>query len=261
MKIIYHLGQQNIYYGLSSMVKSLKNLCRKFVIEENSESLIIIDNVDESFIDRLTRIVSDYYHITTMEIYTESDWQKLNSDDIANVLATKPGNDDITSVLEKFETTLYWARNKRNAPMKTLVNYIFSNMRTISMAYDEKRKPIQLSVGDVVEVNFGFNLPGEISGSRVNSIVSNIENDMIFVTPIIRLEYAKKLGPTCSIELNIPDDIEYFEAGSPNNGVALLRKSKLIRIERVNAKIGVASPNFMEHLLSELPKAFDFRNR
>lgn len=260
MKIIYNLRTQNIYYGLSSMVKSVQNLCQKLIIEEISEkNIITIDNADEIYLDRITRIVNDYYHIISMEIYTDYDWQKLNADDINNILCAKPSIEDIPSAMEKLKTTLYWAKNKRSAPIRKLVNYIFTVIRSISMEYDERRKPISVSFGDIVETNFGFNPPGEISGGRVHTIISHIDGDMVYVTPIIRAEYAKKLKPTFFIRLNIPNDIEYYDP-SFLPGIAILRKSRYVRIERISNKIGVASPRFMEYLVSEIPKSFDFRN-
>lgn len=260
MKIIYYLGNQHIYYGISSMITSIKKLCRKLIIEETSDKIITIDNLyDEIYIDRITKIISDYFHITSMEIYTDYDWQKLNADDINNLIKNNSRIEDISSVLKKLETTLFWAKNKRNAPLKKMVNYVFSIIRNISMEYDERRKPVSFSVGDIVETNFGFNLPGEISGSRVHSIISHIDEDLVYVTPIIPKEYAEKLKPNFFIALTNPNDIEYLDTSFLPR-IALLRKSRYIRFERITSKIGVASPSFMKYLISELPKAFDFRN-
>lgn len=131
-------------------------------------------------------------------------------------------------------------------------------MNEISMIYNSDNVPPELVVGDIVEVNYGMHLKGEIRGNHILAIVCDITAyNMVYLVPITKV--TTNLTSTNSpLPLSSSDATYYFDEYSTFTGTALVDKSKYLRIERVNKVVGKTRPAFLVKLLNQLPKTFDF---
>lgn len=258
-KVIYYITRRTSENRIPSLMWMLHVLHPEIMVRSSKEKLIYIENIDENFINGLTVLVSDFYQITFIEIFTESGCKKLDSAAIYELLsASKTDIEDLRPALTKLEHSISWARNIKKASSRTMVDLIYSSINQISMRYGAAPS-LDIEVGDIVEVNFGFHLPGETSGNHSRAIVCFSEDDILHVVPLVRKSFVQAKPHSCALELDLEQCDSYYSSKSLE-GVALLRRCKGIRIERVNAKVGKINSEFMKKILSELHKAFDFRN-
>ena len=274
-----------------SLIKDINKIsCRIFLDIENG--FVVVENVNDSMIENVIDLVDNYYTIlninidntfkelteeSTIPVTTEAvdeaveEPQKSEMDDVVvekqpKILEPQSEDDLIIKKVEfeseyvethinNFLKTAYWALYNRRATEKDIGNYIFTCMSEISMRYSPK-PIIEFSLGDIVDVNYGSHLPGEIQGGHVNAIVCNILNkDMAYIVPITKVR--TDITSRSYLLMDIPHDATYdneFYRG----GTILIDKGKYVRAERFNSVVGKTTPTFFEKLLYQLASTFDF---
>lgn len=164
-------------------------------------------------------------------------------------------NELVENRINNFLKTAYWAMYNRRATEKDINEYILTCMSEISMRFSSK-PIIEFSIGDIIDVNYGFHLPGEIMGAHVHGIVCHVLNkDMAYVVPITKAR--EDISSISYLYIEAPQDATYNNEHY-KGGTALLDKGKYVRVERFNAVIGRTNPEFFEKLLYQLASAFDF---
>lgn len=164
-------------------------------------------------------------------------------------------NEYVENRINNFLKTAYWALYNKQATEKEIGDYILTCMSEISMRYSAK-PIIEFSIGDIVDVNYGSHLPGEIMGGHVHAIVCNILNDeMAYVIPITKARM--DITSQSYLIFNAPEDATY-DNESYTGGTAIIDKGKYVRAERFNSVIGKTKPAFFEKLLYQLASTFDF---
>ena len=164
-------------------------------------------------------------------------------------------NEYVENRINSFLKTAYWALYNKRATEKDIGDYIFTCLSEISMRYSSK-PIIEFSIGDIVDVNYGTHLPGEIQGNHVHAIVCNILNeDMVYVVPITKVR--TNITSHSYLFMDAPQDATYND-DYYKGGTVLVDKGKYIRAERFNYVIGKTTPEFFENLLYKLATTFDF---
>lgn len=258
-KVIFYIERRTSENRIPALMWMLNFLLPGLTIKSSKEKILFVEGIDENLINSLIILVSDFYFVTFVEIFTESSSKKLDAACISEILHSKADIEDLRPALTKLENSISWARNIKKASTKSMVDLIFSSIHILSMRYSVPVEPIDVKVGDIVEINFGFNLPGETSGNHAHAIICFIENDLVSAVPIVRKSFVDKVPHTCTLDINPNEDVCY-STSKLAGGIALLRECKRVRLERINFKIGTLNSDFMAKLLEELPKAFDFRN-
>lgn len=284
----------NIKEGISiaSLIKEINSIsCRMQLDMING--FLTVENVDDEQIDMVIDLIDNYYNIynvsidnvrtptsieETISVSAEEGTTEVvpavnksstptvlepQSEDDLIIKKIEYKNEYIEEYINKFLKTASWAIYKQGISEKEIGHYIISLICEISMAYTPSpdKTFAELVVGDIVEVNYGMHLKGEIRGAHIFAIVCDITSyNMVYLVPITK--YTDNLTSTNSpLPITSIDMTFYFDDYKISSGTALVDKSKYLRIERVNKVIGRVSPCFLVKLLNQLSKAFDFTVR
>ena len=165
-------------------------------------------------------------------------------------------NPAIEAAMNKLLKTAFWAMYKQCGSEKEIVNHIWTAIREMSLKYTDPNI-IEFSVGDVVDCYFGTHLPREINGSHVLGIVLDITAEkMAYIVPITKA--TEDIDARVYITFHRDVDVDYYYEPY-SGGTALLDKGRYLRIERLQKVVGKAKPNFLYELVTQLPKARDYR--
>lgn len=277
-----------------SLIKEVNKIsCRIYLDIENG--YVTVENVNDTMIDAVIELVDNYYTILGVDIDntfeettavqvapvvvessadTTADAVEETVEETTEVVAEKqptvlePQSEDdliikkvefenecVENRINSFLKTAYWAMYNRRATEKDIGEYILTCMSEISMRYSSK-PVIEFSIGDIVDVNYGTHLPGEIIGGHVHAVVCNILNeDMAFVLPITKAK--TDIQAQDYLLMDAPQDATY-EDESYKGGTVLLDKGKYVRVERFHCVKGKTKPEFFAKLLHQLASTFDF---
>lgn len=230
--------------------------------EENTEKQVapvIEDSTTDTTDDTVDETVVEEVAEETAEVVVQKQPTVLEpqSEDDLIIKKVEFENELVENRINRFLKTAYWAMYNRRATEKDISEYILTCMSEISMRFSSK-PIIEFSIGDIVDVNYGSHLPGEIMGGHVHAIVCNVLNeDMAYVVPITKVR--ADISSLSYLLMDAPQDAtynnEYYKGGT-----VLVNKGKYVRVERFNAVIGRTKPEFFEKLLYQLSSAFDFTN-
>lgn len=261
--------------SIASIIKEVNKLSCQIVFDFKN-NVVTVENVGEEAIDPIIELISKNYTILSVDIdnlsepASDSDISTQKTESVQNLafnnaiskdaLITKKitfENKKIESRMNNLLKTASWAIYNKKATEKEIEEYIITCMTEISLRYSGEPH-IAFSIGDIVDVNYGSHLPGEIMGGHISAIVCNIINEtMAFVVPITRL----KTESTSSSFLSVNSSQDIILNNSIDfSGFALLDKGKYIRAERLNSVIGKTQPEFFKKLLYSIAKTFDFTN-
>lgn len=277
-----------------SLIKEVNKIsCRIYLDIENG--YVAVENVNDTMIDSVIELVDNYYTVVGVEIdntFEESIEKQVvpviteataDATDYAleeiveevteavtekqpTVLEPQSENDLIIKKVEfeneyvenrinNFLKTAYWALYNKQATEKDISDYILTCMSEISMRYSSK-PIIEFSIGDIVDVNYGTHLPGEIIGGHVHAIVCNILNEnMAYVVPITKVR--TDISSLSYLFMDAPQDATYNNEDY-KGGTVLVDKGKYVRTERFYSVIGRTKLEFFEKLLYQLASTFDF---
>lgn len=227
--------------------------------EETTENLVapvVVESTADTIDDTVEETVEEVAK-ETAEAVAEKQPTVLGpqSEDDLIIKKVEFENEYVENHINNFLKTAYWALYNRYATEKEIGEYILTCMSEISMRYSSKHS-IEFSIGDIVDVNYGSHLPGEIMGGHVHAIVCNVLNeDMAYVVPITKA--STDISSFSYLFMNAPQDViynnEYYKGGT-----VLVDKGKYVRVERFNSVIGRTKPEFFEELLYQLAVTFDF---
>lgn len=225
--------------------EATENLGASVVTESTADTT---DNAAEKTVKEVSK--------ETSEVVTEKQPTVLEpqSEDDLIIKRVEFENEYVENQINKLLKTAYWAMYSKRATEKDISDYLLTCAAEISMRYSSD-PVIKFSIGDIVDVNYGTHLPGEIIGGHVHAIVCNILNNMVFVLPIAKSKMDIKSQD--SLLINVPQDATY-EDESYNGGTVLLNKGKYVRPERFYCIKGKTKPEFFEKLLHQLASTFDF---
>lgn len=291
MKKITFKVSSNKDSSVVSLIKEVNKIsCRIFIDIENG--FVAVENVNDSMIEDVIELVDNYYTIlnvdidnifeevteeSAMPVATEAvaevveEQKKAETDDVVAEKQSKvlePQSEDdliikkvkfkneyVENRINSFLKTAYWALYNRRATEKDIGNFILTCMSEISMRYSPK-PIIEFAVGDIVDVNYGSHLSGEIQGGHVSAIVCNIlNNNMAYVVPLTKVR--TDITSQSYLFMDTPHDATYdneFYKG----GTVLIDKGKYVRTERFNSVIGKTAPEFFKKMLYQLASTFDF---
>lgn len=267
--------------NISGLIKAISKIACQLKLDiENG--LVVAENIDESTIDVVIDLINNYYTLLGIDIdnSVENDVNVANDDEKVAVSTQKESvstpktlepqseddliirkvefkNEYIEQLINKLLRTISWAMFKNNATGNEISHFIFSTISEISMNYNNTAC-IPVSIGDVVDCNYGTHLPKEINGGHVAAIVCDISFGMVYLVPITK--QLDNLVSRSFIQYSVPNDIIYDEKDYVN-GTVLLDKGRYLRPERLNQVIGKTTPEFLAEVLHQLSTTFDFTDK
>lgn len=242
---------------IATLIKEINKIsCR--TIYDTVNRTIVIEEVEDGEVDEVMDFVNNYFTVLSIDmdnvqkkaIEENQDMDKdligQNSEYIENM--------QVKSCMNKLMKTACWAIHNKSVDEEEICSYITTCMSEIRMRYASTI--IDCKAGDVVDVNYGVHLPGEIIGGHVNAIVCHVVEGIAYVVPVFK----KREGTIRSMSympLYVPQDVVY-ENEAFGGGIVFLDKGKYVRVERFNAVIGRTNPEFFKKLLNKLAGTFDF---
>lgn len=251
--------------SLLPLIKEINKIYCKICINLN-KGMVAVENVEENMLETVIGLVNEYFSISsvdidnTIETVTKtSDAEKTTSPEpeVSEDCVRKVGNEYVDNKINTLCKTAYWALSTVHAPEKELSDYIQTCISEISLRYSNN-SVIEFEVGDIVDVNFGSGLPGEVYRNHIHAIVVSLGNEgLVYVVPITKNK--TDLTSKSYICFDAPEDAIYYNDYF-TGGAALADKTRCIRVERLNFVVGKTKKEFFEKLIDIIPTAFDFKD-
>ncbi len=251
--------------SLLPLIKEINKISCKICINLN-KGMVDVENVEENMLETVIGLVNDYFSISSIDIDNTgetatktNDTEKmtdLEAELSEEAVIRKVGNEYVDTKISALCKSAYWALYTRHAPEKELTDYLQTCISEISLRYSNK-SGIEFEVGDIVDINFGSGLPGEVYRNHIHAIVVSLGNEgLVYVVPITKNK--TDLTSKSYICFEAPEDAIYYNDYF-TGGAALADKTRCIRVERLNSVVGKTKKEFFEKLVDIIPNAFDFK--
>ena len=233
--------------SIASLLKEINEIsCRLHIDFE--KGVITAKDVNNDVIDTIIGVIDKHFIIESISVDNTTNQEKseLNEND----RVVKFFDKDIENLLnEKFIKTIVWAMS-HGMSSEEIQKYIWTMITEISYSNSNSSelRVKNVSVGDVVQVNFGKHPIGEMSDSRGYAIVCNISTDgSLFLVPIDK--------ESSNIDSNSFNILENSDV------TVLLEMSKYVNPRRLDKVLGKVEPEFLKELLNQIAITFDFSSK
>lgn len=225
--------------SISDLLKKVNEIsCRLHIDFE--KGIITAKDVNNDAMDTIIEVIDKYFVIKSISVDNVADnipnSEKKVQNDGAKVV--KFSDKNIEELLNgKLIKTIVWAMS-HGISSEEIQKYIWTLITEISYSNSTELRVKEVSVGDIVQVNFGMHPKGEVSDSRGYAVVCDIssKDGSLFLVPIDK----------------------------ENNQTfiyAYLEMSKYVNPRRVDKIVGKLNPETLETLLYKVARTFDFRKK
>lgn len=221
--------------SISDLLKKVNEIsCRLHIDFE--KGIITAKDVNNDAMDTIIEVIDKYFVIKSISVDNVADIEKARQRDDDEVV--KFSDKNIEDLLNgKLIKTIVWAMS-HGISSEEIQKYIWTMITEISYSGSTELRVENLSVGDIVQVNFGMHPKGEVSDSRGYAVVCDISSNdgSLFLVPIDK----------------------------ENNQTfiyAYLEMSKYVNPRRVDKIVGKLNPETLETLLYKVARTFDFRKK
>ena len=232
--------------SIANLLKEINEIsCRLYIDFE--KGVITAKDVNNDVIDTIIGVIDKHFVIESISVDNTTNQEKseLNEND----RVVKFSDKDIENLLnEKLIKTIVWAMS-HGMSSEEVQKYIWTMITEISYSNSSSSelRVKNVSVGDVVQVNFGKHPIGEMSDSRGYAIVCNISTDgSLFLVPIDK--------ESSNIDSNSFNILENSDV------TVLLEMSKYVNPRRLDKVLGKVEPEFLKELLNQIAITFDFNS-
>ena len=240
--------------SMKIFVQELHAISDRISLKCDKKGIVVFENVEEININDIVTLAYKFCDVASVKIESA----EKSSKEIIPGVSVNFANPYVERCFNKLLRTAYAAIYKMNISEEWVGRYIATTTSNIYYSYLEP-KVVRVSVGDIVECDFGYTIPGETNGTRITAIVCNVSHNqkMIYVVPLVRIKKGKDIRATSYVVCKVNKDAIYKDKNRQEM-VAILNQGKEIRVERVSAFVGKVTYYFMEKVLKQLPTAFDF---
>lgn len=229
-----------------SLIKEVNKLPYRIYIDFENES-ITVENTNDAMIQDVIELISNYYTILSVDIDNSigevSEGLKYDLD--------KPIEKSISKLLK----TSSWALYARGATENDICKLVYTSISEMSMKYASK-PCIDFTAGDIVDVRYGYHLPGEISGNHVQAIVCNIlSSGLVYVVPIARTDTSFNSCLFMDVSQDTVYNNEYCR-----DGIVLVSRGNYVNAKRFQSIVGKTTTEFFKKVSCQLASTFDFED-
>ena len=232
--------------SIANLLKEINEISCRLQIDFE-KGVITAKDVNNDVIDTIIGVIDKHFIIESISVDNTTNQEKseLNEND----RVVKFSDKDIENLLnEKLIKTIVWAMS-HGMSSEEVQKYIWTMITEISYSNSSSSelRVKNVSVGDVVQVNFGKHPIGEMSDSRGYAIVCNISTDgSLFLVPIDK--------ESSNIDSNSFNILENSDV------TVLLEMSKYVNPRRLDKVLGKVEPEFLKELLNQIAITFDFNS-
>ncbi|MBR3002715.1 MAG: hypothetical protein IKF38_04025 [Clostridia bacterium] len=248
----------------ASMVALTKVMCLlKCRVSINvPDGNITITDMEDSDVERVVDTIGEAFNIVRMDIEPTLDIsqpeQPIVTEDSLEFEKIEFKDKEVENQVNKVLRIAYWAMYSGGAKSIDICHYFMTAGKEIAMKYNPK-EPVNFSVGDIVDCNYGSHLSGEISGGHIHTIICDIDEDgSIYAVPITKQILEGDETRFLTFSANV--DVDY-ENSQYTGGTLLLKKGRYIHQLRIVKVVGRARLEFFNKILECLPRTFDFSEK
>lgn len=232
--------------SIANLLKEINEIsCRLYIDFE--KGVVTAKDVNNDVIDTIIEVIDKHFIIESISVDNTTNQEKSEFNE--NDRVVKFSDKDIENLLnEKLIKTIVWAMS-HGMSSEEIQKYIWTMITEISYSNSSlsELRVKNVSVGDVVQVNFGKHPIGEMSDSRGYAIVCNISTDgSLFLVPIDK--------ESSNIDSNSFNILENSDV------TVLLEMSKYVNPRRLDKVFGKVEPEFLKELLNQIAITFDFNS-
>lgn len=232
--------------SIANLLKEINEIsCRLYIDFE--KGVVTAKDVNNDVIDTIIEVIDKHFIIESISVDNTTNQEKSEFNE--NDRVVKFSDKDIENLLnEKLIKTIVWAMS-HGMSSEEVQKYIWTMITEISYSNSSSSelRVKNVSVGDVVQVNFGKHPIGEMSDSRGYAIVCNISTDgSLFLVPIDK--------ESSNIDSNSFNILENSDV------TVLLEMSKYVNPRRLDKVLGKVEPEFLKELLNQIAITFDFNS-
>ena len=247
--------------SISELVKQMCNYNCRFKVDPAGEN-IFIDGLEEGKANEVIDLISKDFDVIGVDMSPDDgkfEFEEVTRNAEADTyLQFKYTCPEVYEQIQKLLRSIFWLMRYKGAIPKDVCKHLMDASTEMHMKYNPKEM-VEVKVGDVVDCNYGNNIPGEISGGHVHALICNIDDGgMIYAIPIGK---ASSIADDKSfLHFVAKTDIEYV---SPKytGGVLILKKAQYINPLRVQSIVGHAMPEFFEKVLLAVLTTVDFSGK
>ena len=238
---------------IASLIKAVNEIsCKIYVNLENN--FVKVEEVEESMIDTVIELICNYYSVTNVEIDNVVDKTKttINEDllDMMKYRNVEIDNELICNRMNGLRKTINFALKNGKATPEQIAISILTCTSEISMKYIQDNI-LEVSEGDIVNVNYGVHIQGEVNGGYRYAIVCKKNDNIAYVVPLSKF---KENDNTLSLSMDEQD----YDASSQIDEVVNLEKGGYINVKRFQEVVGKVKPEFFEKILEKIADALNF---
>ena len=243
--------------SMSNLIKQMCTLNSRITVDSVNGKISIVD-MDDDNVGGVIDAINEAFDIIAVDITPTiviSEPESAVPEASIEFEKIEFNNEEVREQMNKLLRVIYWSMYHKNAKPRDIGLYLMTAGAEISMKYNPK-EPIKVSIGDVVDCNYGSHLKGEISGGHVHSIVCNIDNDgMVYVLPITKTKLGDDETRYLPFSANL--DVEYTNARY-TGGTVLLKMGRYVHPQRFNEVVGHVFPEFFLKVLTALSTTVNF---
>ncbi|MBQ8300178.1 MAG: hypothetical protein IJX99_10105 [Clostridia bacterium] len=256
-------------FGDSEFLKRM-NAFNAQVELDSKKGILQVSNLDASEFDEIVEYIKGTFKVRRVEMIPderkEPSTVKVMSED-AMEKNSKPQQIEfpraefshklIEERVNKFLQVAGMAINRNNAEAKSIASFISTAICELAMMY-HPHPLVDIKVGDIVTCNYGYHMPGEVSGRYVHSVVCAIDDSLAYVVPITK--DARDDGGVKFLSFYSVYDVTYTDPMCKDyaGGSMLLQHGRWLCRERISGVVGYAHPRFMSEILRILPGTLYF---
>lgn len=237
---------------MSSLVKQMCSLkCRINVDSLNGN--ISISDMDDENVESVIDSIDEAFNIIAVDIVPtvvipEPEPPVVTEDSI-KFEELEFNNAEVREQANKLLRIIFWAMYSNNAKPQDICQFLMSAGSEIAMKYNPKTAT-DVSIGDIVDCNYGSHIKGEISGGHVHSVVCDIDDDgMVYILPITKA--IREGDETRFLTFTAGLDAEYTDIRF-TGGTILLKMGRYVHQQRFGEVVGHVLPEFFSKILTAL---------
>lgn len=244
--------------NMSSLVKQMCSLKCRINVDSLNGKISIVD-MDDDNVESVIDAINEAFDIIAVDIVPtvvipEPEPPVVTEDSI-EFEKLEFNNAEVREQANKLLRVIYWAMYSNNAESRDICQYLMTTGAEIAMKYNPK-EPTEVSIGDVVDCNYGSHLKGEITGGHIHSIVCDIDNDgMVYVLPITKATLEGDETRFLPFSANL--DVEYTDTRY-TGGTVLLKMGRYVHHQRFGEVVGHVLPEFFGKVLTALSTTVNF---
>lgn len=247
----------------ANMSNIITQMCRYkcSVNMDLANNAISIVGIDDDNIENLLDSIGENFEFSEVEIIPAEETEQPKQTEIVSETeeSKEPEiwfeDEKVQKQAEELLNVASWTLKNTTAVPIDISQAFKETKNGIGMKYGLKLPPTDIKVGDIVEVDFGWNLKGETSGERIHAIVCNIAEDLVYVVPVTKVIHSKcKTGviPFYANRDAIYTDSRYL------GGTAIVKKGRYVNKMRLGNVCGIVLPELFNKVLLAISSEFNF---